>query len=298
MFGIILLDILGALRDMTDAKTPDAIGWIPSDYDYFVDGTRRGAMEGETLFEVMGAESEITKDIPNRMGSGANGLTQMMRETLWNLGWRQGHKIFDAVGGDFGKAPIKTQLDFAFRYFAEWRSRFNLPRWQNRAQLYLANFLPAEVPYAADGKYVLAGQGKRPAVYRQNPGLDRNRDGKIEVAEADAFVLDAVRGRAKKRFEVAMEGLARARARLVLPFEKPSEPAGLPRLRDAMDIRGVQLALLARGYDVGEKGADGLYGPATRVAVRAFQQAEGLVVDGWVGPFTFARLSAPIDRAA
>lgn len=45
------------------------------------------------------------------------------------------------------------------------------------------------------------------------------------------------------------------------------------------EVEGLQLALNQRGYDAGE--ADGVFGPATRGAVRAFQSDAGLISDGY-----------------
>lgn len=54
------------------------------------------------------------------------------------------------------------------------------------------------------------------------------------------------------------------------------------------DVRDVQEALMARKYDVGGTGADGVYGKNTDRAVKRFQRDKGLVlvVDGIVGPKT------------
>ncbi|MGC4115173.1 MAG: peptidoglycan-binding domain-containing protein [Myxococcales bacterium] len=51
------------------------------------------------------------------------------------------------------------------------------------------------------------------------------------------------------------------------------------------------------GYDPGA--ADGVFGPRTKAAVTAFQQAKGLGVDGIVGPKTNAALASyPPTRTA
>lgn len=53
---------------------------------------------------------------------------------------------------------------------------------------------------------------------------------------------------------------------------------------------GLQNLLNAAGDDP-PVAVDGSYGPATAVAVRAFQQRRGLVVDGIAGPLTMAVLT-------
>jgi uncharacterized protein (TIGR02594 family) len=56
-----------------------------------------------------------------------------------------------------------------------------------------------------------------------------------------------------------------------------------------MDIREVQTALKKQGFDPGE--IDGAWGRRSIAALKAFQQARGLVADGIAGPRTLAALT-------
>lgn len=60
----------------------------------------------------------------------------------------------------------------------------------------------------------------------------------------------------------------------------------------AYSVREVQRRLMDRGYSVGKTGADGLIGPATTAAVRAFQEDNNLNIKwpGTIGPLTLAAL--------
>ena len=73
-----------------------------------------------------------------------------------------------------------------------------------------------------------------------------------------------------------------------IPFLSRSLSLSDPRLVGE-DVHLVQQKLLELGYaQVGE--ADGVFSPLTAQAVRAFQQAYGLEVDGIVGPITWSEL--------
>jgi peptidoglycan hydrolase-like protein with peptidoglycan-binding domain len=88
-------------------------------------------------------------------------------------------------------------------------------------------------------------------------------------------------------------------------FATSSNPAGataqvvvsatetaLPTLRvtaKGAAVRALQMQLNAKGHNVD---VDGIFGQQTLAAVKAFQKAEGLGVDGIVGPITWGALEA------
>lgn len=60
-------------------------------------------------------------------------------------------------------------------------------------------------------------------------------------------------------------------------------------------VKLLQQALKALGYTIGT--IDGQYGPGTKAAVQAFQNAQGLSADGLVGPKTLAALQQVLSTA-
>ncbi len=59
------------------------------------------------------------------------------------------------------------------------------------------------------------------------------------------------------------------------------------------EVTKLQQRLIAAGYEPGEP--DGVFGPKTEAAVRAFQEENDLDVDGICGPMTAEKLSAVIN---
>ena len=69
----------------------------------------------------------------------------------------------------------------------------------------------------------------------------------------------------------------------------PPPPNRILRRGDrGQDVVRLQRLLAAAGHDAGR--ADGIFGSRTASAVIAFQETEGLAVDGLVGPITKERL--------
>ena len=66
-------------------------------------------------------------------------------------------------------------------------------------------------------------------------------------------------------------------------------------------VKLAQDRLIGNGYNVGSAGADGVFSPATRLAILRFQESRGLVADAIIGPRTWAALEgspppSPYDK--
>jgi peptidoglycan hydrolase-like protein with peptidoglycan-binding domain len=74
----------------------------------------------------------------------------------------------------------------------------------------------------------------------------------------------------------------------------PIAPFPLVRRGDRVfPVRTLQQLLRARNHKVA---VDGIFGPQTESAVKAFQKEKSLVVDGIVGPATWSRLIVQVKR--
>lgn len=84
------------------------------------------------------------------------------------------------------------------------------------------------------------------------------------------------------------------------PTTSPSISLGNRSLRKGMsgeDVKELQEALIKLGYNLGNAGADGIFGNKTDDAVRSFQQSAGLTVDGIFGAKSYEALLKKINAS-
>lgn len=111
----------------------------------------------------------FSASVRNGAGSGAVGLIQFMPGTAAELG---------TTSRNLELLSAESQLVYVRRYFRRYASRI-----ANLSDMYMAILLPKYIGRPEDA--VLFSEGKP---YRQNAGLDADKDGKITKREAAARV--------------------------------------------------------------------------------------------------------------
>ena len=82
---------------------------------------------------------------------------------------------------------------------------------------------------------------------------------------------------------------------LYSPEEIPVSPMHRTIRKGAQgdDVKTMQVFLVSWGFEPGNP--DGIFGKNTEAALKAFQKAQGLTVDGVCGPATWTALSQPVE---
>lgn len=147
----------------------DRVRWIANDLNMPSEGA-------SWLMACMAFESAETfsPSIRNAAGSGATGLIQFMPRTAEGLG--------TTTAALASMAP-EDQLNYVYKYFRPYRGRLH-----SLSDVYMAILWPAAI--GKPEHHVLWTKEARPTTYRQNAGLDINRDGSITKAEAAKLISD------------------------------------------------------------------------------------------------------------
>jgi hypothetical protein len=123
----------------------------------------------DSLMACMAWESGETfrADIKNAAGSGATGLIQFMPSTAKGLG---------TTTAALAKMAPEDQLNYVYKYFRPYAGKL-----RNLGDIYMAILWPKAV--GQSDHYVLFDKKKVPTAYRQNSGIDINKDGLVTRAE-------------------------------------------------------------------------------------------------------------------
>lgn len=165
------------LAQQEEPAPPTALAWGAKVSEVFRDRVRWIAdeigLDANWLMACMAFESgeSFSAGVKNAAGSGATGLIQFMPKTAIGLG---------TTTADLGKLTAEDQLKWVYRYFEPWAGRLT-----TLEDVYMAILLPSAVGKPAS--HVLFSGG---VSYRQNAGLDADRDGKVTKYEAAKKVRD------------------------------------------------------------------------------------------------------------
>ncbi len=127
----------------------------------------------EWLMAVMHSESRFDATVRNYKGSGATGLIQFMPATA---------KDHDITLEKLRNMNHTQQLDFVYNYLNEKRKKYR--DFENLTDLYIAILYPMALK--EDYCYTLYEEPE--AAYRQNVGLDQDRDGRVTIQDIDKFL--------------------------------------------------------------------------------------------------------------
>lgn len=134
---------------------------------HIVEKLNAPASMADDLMACMAWESgeSFSPRIKNGAGSGATGLIQFMPKTAAGLGTNVDR---------LGKMTVMQQLDYVYLYFKPYRGRL-----KNLGDVYMSILYPRAIGKPDD--YVLFS--KPTIAYRQNAGIDVNKDGLVTRAE-------------------------------------------------------------------------------------------------------------------
>lgn len=140
----------------------ERVQWIAKELQMPADGVNM-------LMACMAWESgrSFSPSVKNAAGSGAVGLIQFMPSTAKGLG---------TSTTALAKMSAEDQLNYVYKYFLPYKGRL-----KNLGDVYMSILWPAGVGKA--DSYVLWNKATKPTTYRQNAGLDVNKDDRITRAE-------------------------------------------------------------------------------------------------------------------
>lgn len=119
----------------------------------------------------------FSPSVKNMAGSGATGLIQFMPSTAVALG---------TTTAKLAQMTAEDQLNFVYKYFRPYQGKLH-----NLGDTYMAILWPKAV--GKDDSYILWDKGRSPLTFRQNAGLDVNKDGQVTRSECLSKIKEKLR---------------------------------------------------------------------------------------------------------
>jgi len=230
----------------------------------------------------------------------------------WGYAWGGRGRIYDAAEGDYLFRMFNTpKYNRHYFFVTQWR------RWPNRIVVDCSGLLRCfcNIITNSQGFYTRCVTKGPISAFPKIPGylVFRYSAREKKIVHVGVYVgngmviesMDSATGVVKTRFSTKSwthwgQPNFIDFDEITVPDKPPSAPPAqftLKRLLSVSaplkrgdDVRALQKALVSLGFSVGKSGADGVYGNDTRNAVRRFQQANRLTVDGIVGRHTAGAL--------
>lgn len=146
--------------------------WIAKELQLAGGDVVEGASQLMDCMAFEAAES-FRPDIRNAAGSSGTGLIQFMSFTAKSLG---------TTTDKLAAMTAEDQLNFVYKYFAPRKGKL-----KNLGDIYMAILWPKGI--GQPDSYVLWDAKTAPLAYRQNSGLDSNKDNKVTRGEAVVKIM-------------------------------------------------------------------------------------------------------------
>lgn len=247
-------------------------------------------MTTEVLIETLRKYADETSDIGKKATAAATEVKTftMMMDTLKEAaqsGWAQTWELFvgdfeeakafftelsDIFGGIIGDSADRRNAFFGDALTSNWDKLLDK---LEKAGIKAEDFEEAIRKQSGSETHI-------DALVKKYGSLGKAiQDGAIATEILQKAFDNIFESKAGKTVESFVEGLKEIKR--LLKYDSVGE-----------DVKKLQTALDSLGYDLGKPGIDGIIGPITEAAIKAFQKDHNIEVDGIVGPETLAALEA------
>ena len=123
--------------------------------------------------------------------------------------------------------------------------------------------------------------------------VNERREANVAIESAEKYVAPASSTSSSSSSSSSSKTSSSSSTKKSYPYGKASETSGnIKSGATGKKVKAIQWALKEMGYSIGKSGVDGIFGSATKSAVKKFQKKMGISADGIVGKNTRKKFKA------